>query len=72
MTVRQAAERLEVSASTVYGLIAAGRLRHHRIGTGKGAIRIPDSAIEEFLKASEVSVINVPEKKKQFRHINVP
>jgi excisionase family DNA binding protein len=53
MNVRQAAVRLEVSVSTVYGLIAVGNLRCYRIGTGRGAIRIDESQIEAFLSGAE-------------------
>ena len=49
MTVAQAAIKLEVSQSTVYGLVAAGKLRHVRVGLRRGVIRIPDDAIEEYL-----------------------
>lgn len=40
LTVRQAAERLAVSPDTIYDLCAAGKLRHQRIGRGRGTIRI--------------------------------
>jgi excisionase family DNA binding protein len=49
MTVRQAAARLEVSAATIYGLVASGKLMHYRIGNGRGVLRIPNDAIEEYL-----------------------
>jgi excisionase family DNA binding protein len=40
MRVKQAAALLEVSQSTVYAVIACGRLRCCRVGLGRGAIRI--------------------------------
>jgi excisionase family DNA binding protein len=49
MTVKQAAERLEISVSLVYSLIASRKLRFCRVGNGRGRIRIPDDAIEEYL-----------------------
>lgn len=49
MTVKQAAVRLEVSAATVYALIAAGRLRCHRIGLGRGCIRLSEEQVAEYL-----------------------
>jgi excisionase family DNA binding protein len=49
MTVRQAAERLEISPSLVYSLISSGKLRHCRVGHGRGRLRIPDDAIGEYL-----------------------
>ena len=36
MTVRQAADRLEISPSLVYSLIQGGKLRYARIGNGRG------------------------------------
>ena len=53
MRVKEAAGRLEVSAATVYSLVASGKLRCVRIGVGRGAIRILDSHIEEFLAGAE-------------------
>lgn len=49
MTVAQAAKKLEVCPSTVYGLIAAGRLRYVRVGLRRGVIRISDDAVQEYL-----------------------
>jgi excisionase family DNA binding protein len=71
MTVKQAATRLEVSRSLVYAMVSAGRLRHYRIGTGRGAIRIPEEAIDEFLKTAEV-VIPAARQVVRFRHVRVP
>ncbi len=55
MTVREAAARLEVSAATVYGLVSAGRLRCHRVGLGRGAIRVSEEHLADFLKGAETS-----------------
>lgn len=49
MTVKQAAERLEISPSLVYSLVAGGKLRYCRVGHGRGRIRIPEDAIGEYL-----------------------
>jgi excisionase family DNA binding protein len=49
MTVKAAAARLEISPALVYSLIAAGKLRHCRVGHGRGRLRVPDDAIEEYL-----------------------
>ena len=38
--VSQVAEKLNVSESIVYALIDAGRLACHRIGLGRGTIRV--------------------------------
>ena len=46
LTVKQAAERLGVSSSLVYALIAARRIDHYRCGVGRGTIRIEETALE--------------------------
>ena len=51
MTVRQAAERMECSISTVYALVGAGRIKCNRIGLGRGAIRITEQQVADYLQA---------------------
>ncbi len=51
MKVREAAKRLEVSASIVYGLCAQGRLPHVRVGLGRGTIRISEDDVRSFLES---------------------
>ena len=53
LTVKQAAERLGVSAQTIYALCSARLLRHSRIGLGRGRIVISEEAIAEYLRATE-------------------
>lgn len=52
VTVKMAAQRLEVSPATIYSLIAAGKLRCVRIGMGRGAIRIMEEHVAEFLQGA--------------------
>ncbi len=52
LTVKEVAERLKVSASCIYQLVESGRLAHHRIGIGRGAIRFSEDDLDEFLKKS--------------------
>ncbi|MFJ2630874.1 helix-turn-helix domain-containing protein [Streptomyces sp. NPDC087422] len=55
LRAQQVADRLDVHVSTVYRLADSGRLRAHRIGEGrlrKRGLRIPESAVAEFLRAS--------------------
>jgi len=49
LTVQDVAVILKVSNSLVYGLVASGKIVCHRIGQGRGAIRIRREDIEEFL-----------------------
>ncbi len=49
-TVREVAMRLRVSPSLVYQLVEAGKLACHRIGTGRGAIRISLLDLDAYLQ----------------------
>jgi excisionase family DNA binding protein len=51
-SVAEVAERLQVSPTTVYGLIRAGRLRSKRLGYQR-PIRVPASALAAFLEESD-------------------
>jgi len=51
LTVREAADALRISAGTFYALCARKEIRHERVGTGRGKILVPESAIEEFRQA---------------------
>ena len=42
-----------MSVSTVYALCAAGKLRHSRIGLGRGTIRIELAALQALLRDAE-------------------
>ncbi len=50
MTVKEVARRLRVSASLVYQLIDSGKLGCHRIGNGRGAIRIRPEDLANYLQ----------------------
>jgi excisionase family DNA binding protein len=54
LTVKQVAALLNISATCVYQLVATGRLPNHRIGVGRGAIRIDDSDLLAYLDRSRV------------------
>jgi excisionase family DNA binding protein len=53
LRVRDVAERLEVSLSLVYVLIASGKLRCTRHGAGRGTVRISEEQLAEYLAAVE-------------------
>ena len=48
LSVRETANLLQVSPASVYGMVGRGILRHVRVGSGRGVIRIPESAIGEL------------------------
>lgn len=52
--VRQVAERLQIAEATVYQLCATRQLRHFRVGTGRGTIRIREEDLDEFLGRAAV------------------
>lgn len=54
LTVKEAASKLRLSAASVYALCAAKKLRHQRVGVGRGKILIPPDAIEEYLAKGTV------------------
>jgi excisionase family DNA binding protein len=58
LNAAEVAMRLRVSRSTVYNLIASGRLAAHCNGGGKirpRGLRIPASAVAEYLESSRIS-----------------
>lgn len=57
MTVPEAAAYLEVKPATVYALCAAGRLAHHRVGLGRGTIRIRQADVDAYLASVRVEMI---------------
>jgi excisionase family DNA binding protein len=54
LTVKEVAERLRVSSSTVYNLVEEGRISCHRIGKGRGCIRFTEEQVEAFLQSCRV------------------
>jgi excisionase family DNA binding protein len=48
--VKAVAEALDVSVATIYRAIEAGKLNAFKIGTGKGALRIPGEAVPAYLQ----------------------
>ena len=50
MTVREVSRLLRLSDGAVYALCKSGRLPHHRLGHGKGAIRISRSDVLAYLR----------------------
>ena len=73
MTVKQAAEKLEVSQATVYALVAAGKLRCVRVGLGRGTIRIMEGHIADYLARAEpmVKPLPAPVSRPRLKHIKL-
>lgn len=59
--VKAVAEMLDVSVATIYRAIESGTLRALKVGTGRGALRIPDDAVADYVKAcQEAAAASVP------------
>ncbi len=69
MTVKEAAERLEISVSLVYGLLTAGRLRGTRHGLGRGTWRISEQQLAEYLEAAAEGVPAAP--RRPLKHLQL-
>ena len=50
LTIEDVRKRLKVAASTVYQLCKEGRMPHHRIGSGRGTIRISEPDLHQFME----------------------
>jgi excisionase family DNA binding protein len=61
LTPGQAAQQLAVSVGTIYGLCAARKLHHFRVGRGRGTIRIPDASLAAYLASVSVGGEAAPE-----------
>jgi excisionase family DNA binding protein len=59
LTVKEAAAELRCSAATVYALCGARKLRHQRVGVGRGKILVPADAIAEYLAKGTVKSTEV-------------
>ncbi len=54
LTTEEVARRLSVSRSLVYELVVKGKLPHHRVGVGRGTIRISEDDVAEFLRCCRI------------------
>ncbi|MFI5614555.1 helix-turn-helix transcriptional regulator [Amycolatopsis sp. NPDC051903] len=53
--VRVVAAKLDCSLATIYRAVESGALRAIRLGTGKGAVRIPGQAVQEYVAACQLA-----------------
>ena len=70
LTVADVAKRLRCSPSLVYGLCASGKLPHHRLGLGRGTIRVTEAQLEAFLQGTAITP--APSQPEELRHIRSP
>ena len=68
------AERLNVSLSTIYGLIESGKIACHRIGLGRGAVRVSEHDLTAYLESCRHEVQAAPARKphrSRLKHIQL-
>ena len=74
LTVRQAADRLGLSCSTVYLLCQRQKIAHLRIGGRGGAIRITEEALADYVAGATVQPqmpAGPPPPKQKLKHLRV-
>ena len=73
LTVKQVAEKLGVSPTTVYGLCQRRKLRHLRVGLGRGAVRVDEKDLDEYLEGASVGPerIQPAPPRQRFKHLRV-
>lgn len=71
--VSQVAEKLSVSESIVYALIESGRLACHRIGVGRGTIRVSPADLDAYLVSCRVQESEGPRPapRPRLKHIKI-
>jgi excisionase family DNA binding protein len=70
LSVHDAAKELGISPSLVYKLCASGKIRHERHGMGRGTIRIPREALDDYRRAAQV--LPAPRHTDGLKHISLP
>jgi excisionase family DNA binding protein len=53
LTVKQAAERFNIPARTLYAMVESGTLKHARLGQGRGTIRIKPVDLSRLLEGQK-------------------
>ena len=68
LTVKQVAQRLNVSQSIIYALVEKGQIVCHRIGVGRGSIRISEEDLACYLKSCRNTASS---NRPKLRHLNL-
>jgi excisionase family DNA binding protein len=78
LTIKQVAERLNVSASIVYGWVATGLLAAYRLGAAgrRGCIRIAEADLNALLESLKTKTGQKAGKalapQRVFKHVKIP
>ena len=54
LTVQDIAQRLNVSQACMYRIVQSGKLACHRIGNGRGTVRISEEDFDEYVRACRI------------------
>ncbi|MEM8667416.1 MAG: helix-turn-helix domain-containing protein [Planctomycetota bacterium] len=76
LSVKEVAGLLSVSPKTVYALIRSGIIKSHRVGAGRGVIRVSSKQLDTYLQSSESAPAVVenhskPRRRKRLREIDL-
>jgi excisionase family DNA binding protein len=73
LSIKQVAAKLHLGQTTVYGLCRQRKLRHFRVGLGRGAIRIDERDLEEYLKGAMAGpeLVQPLPPRERFKHLRV-
>jgi excisionase family DNA binding protein len=73
LTINDVAAILKVSKSLVYGMIASGKIACHRIGNGRGAVRVRRDDLEHFINQCRVgpSLPPVRSQRPKLKHLRI-
>ncbi|MBC8288795.1 MAG: helix-turn-helix domain-containing protein [Planctomycetes bacterium] len=66
LTVKQVAERLNLSQAAIYRYVASSQLECHRFGN---AIRISDAQLTDFLKRTKAALVTDTLPISEFKHL---
>jgi excisionase family DNA binding protein len=75
LKISEAAVALGISKALVYALCEQRKIRHERHGLGRGTIRIPEDALDEYRRSVTVQRLAAPvaaekEKLRRFKHLS--
>lgn len=59
LSVKELASKLSIAQSTVYALISQGQLKCHRIGVGRGTIRIAEADVLDYLARNSSATTSI-------------
>lgn len=68
LSVKAVARLLSVSPKTIYKIISKGTLKAHRVGVGRGTIRVSEDQLSEYLRECEKTT--KPHQAIQLRHLS--